>query len=186
MKSTGSNSMRHIARLVFALLAVGGFSACSATRYPPLATVEHVDLQRFMGKWYVIANIPTSIERDAYNAVESYELASDGTIHTTFTFREGGFDGKEKRYTPRGFVFDKETNAVWGMQFVWPIKADYRIVYLSEDYSQAAIGRRKRDYVWIMARTPTMSIEDFERIRQALAGAGYDVHKIRHVPQRWD
>jgi apolipoprotein D and lipocalin family protein len=178
--------MRYLNRLACAFLIAGVFSGCSAGRYPPLATVEHVDLQRFMGKWYVIANIPTSIERDAYNAVESYELASDGTIHTTFTFREGGFDGKEKRYTPRGFVFDKETNALWGMQFVWPIKADYRILYLSEDYSQTAIGRRKRDYVWIMARVPTMSTEDFERIRGVLSRAGYDVRKIRHVPQRWD
>jgi apolipoprotein D and lipocalin family protein len=168
------------------LLAVVALSACSATRHPPLATVPRVDLERFMGDWYVIANIPTSIEREAYNAVESYELASDGTIRTTFTFREGGFDGKEKRYTPRGFVIDKETNAVWGMQFVWPIKADYRIVYLSDDYSQTAIGRTKRDYVWIMARTPAMPAEDFTRIKQALADAGYDVSKIRHVPQRWD
>lgn len=139
-----------------------------------------------MGDWYVIANIPTSIERDAYNAVESYEMAPDGTIRTTFTFRDGGFDGKKKRYTPRGFVLDEKTNAVWGMQFVWPIKADYRIVYLSDDYSQTVIGRTKRDYVWIMARTPVIPFADFARITQLLADLGYRVHEIRHVPQRWD
>lgn len=138
-----------------------------------------------MGDWYVIANIPTSTEQDAYNSVESYELAPDGTIRTTFTFLEGGFDGKEQCYAPRGFVLDKESNAVWGMQFVWPFKADYRIVYLSDDYSQTAIGRTKRDYVWIMARTPAMSMEDFEHIKSVLRAAGYDARKIRHVPQRW-
>ena len=107
-----------------------------------------------MGDWYVIANIPTSIERGAHNAVESYRLDADGSIATTFTFREGAFDGKLKRYCPRGFVRDTRSNAIWGMQFIWPIKADYRIVYVSPDYQRTIIGREKRDNVWIMARTP--------------------------------
>jgi apolipoprotein D and lipocalin family protein len=89
----------------------------------------------------VIASIPTFLEKDAYNALESYRLEADGTIATTFTFRAGAFDGEEKRYTPRGFVLDRSSNARWGMQFVWPIKADYRIVYLAPDYSQTVIAR---------------------------------------------
>jgi len=186
MKKARWADRRFLLRTVLVGLAAIALSACAATRHPPLATVEYVDLQRFMGDWYVIANIPTSIERDAYNAVESYEMAPDGTIRTTFTFRDGGFDGKEKRYTPRGFVLDEKTNAVWGMQFVWPIKADDRSVYLSEDYSQTVIGRTKRDYVWIMARTPTIPTADFARIKQMLSDLGYRIGEIRHVPQRWD
>ena len=161
-------------------------SACATTRRPPLETVPHVDLERFMGEWYVIADIPTSTEREAYNAVETYGLARDGTIKTTVRFLDGGCDGKEKTYTPRGFVIDKETNAVWGMQFVWPIKADYRIVYLNDDYSQTIIGRTQRDYAWIMARKPVIPMEDYTRLRALLARLGYDVKKLRHVPQRWD
>lgn len=37
----------------------------------PLATVPAVDLNRFMGDWYVIACIPTFIEKGAHNAIES-------------------------------------------------------------------------------------------------------------------
>ena len=79
-------------------------AGCQSAPHPPLALAADVDLARFMGDWYVIANIPTFIERGAHNAVESYRLAADGTIETTFTFRDGGFDGEPKRYTPRGFV----------------------------------------------------------------------------------
>src|SRR5689334_25426209 len=86
------------------------------TVLPPLTTEPHVDLPRFMGDWYVIASIPTALERGAHNAVESYRLDTDGTIATTFTFRDGGFDGKQKTYTPRGFVRDTGSNAVWGMR----------------------------------------------------------------------
>ena len=164
------------------MLAIIG---CAASPDRPMPTVAHVDLTRFMGDWYVIANIPTFIEQGAHNAVESYRLALDGTIETTFTFRADGFDGPPKEYRPRGFVLDRRTNAHWGMQFVWPIKADYRIVHLADDYSQTIVAREARDYVWIMARRPTNPDADYRRLVDIVAQLGYDVSRLRKVPQRW-
>jgi len=168
--------------LLFSLLSLAG---CQTTSHPPIALVPKVDLPRFMGDWYVIANIPTFIEKGAHNAVESYKLDDDGTIDTTFTYRADGFDGPQKRYNPRGFVLDRTSNAVWGMRFIWPIKADYRIVWLTPDYSQTVIGREARDYVWIMARTPAIPDADYQRIVQFLKEQGYDVSRLQKVPQRW-
>ena len=159
-------------------------TACSASA-PPVKTVEFVDLEKFMGDWYVIANIPTFVEKGAHNAIESYQLDEDGTIATTFTFRKDSFDGKEKRYTPRGFVRDETGNALWGMQFVWPIKSDYRISWLSSDYSQVVIARNKRDYVWLMARTPQIPAEDYQRLVAHIESLGYDIDRLVKVPQQW-
>lgn len=167
--------------LAIAALLLAG---CRGDEHPPLALAQDVDLGRFMGDWYVIANIPTFIEEGAHNAVESYRAAEDGTIETTFTFRDGGFDGKPKRYTPRGFVREGTGNAVWGMQFVWPVKADYRIAYVDASYTQTVIGRQARDYVWIMAREPAIPDADYERLLGFVASQGYDVSRIRKVPQR--
>ena len=147
-----------------------------------ITTVANVDLPRFMGDWYVIAHIPTPIEKSAYNAKESYRLEGDGSIATTFTFNAGSADGPRKRYRPTGYVRDTSSNAVWGMQFVWPFKAEYRIVYLNEDYSQTVIGRTKRDYLWIMARTPTISPEDYQAILSFVASEGYDLSGLRKIP----
>jgi apolipoprotein D and lipocalin family protein len=160
------------------------FTAC-ASKHPEMQTVEQVDIERFMGDWYVIANIPTFLEKGAHNAIESYKLDEDGTIATTFTYRKDGFDGKRKEYNPRGFIRDKKSNALWGMRFLWPFKGDYRIVYLDEDYTQTVIGRQKRDFVWIMARTPEIPQGDYDRIVNFIESIGYDVSKIERVPQRW-
>lgn len=178
-----SPSRKTAARGAIALLAML-LGAC-ASRGPEMKTVDYVDLERFMGDWYVIANIPTFLEKGAHNAVETYALNDDGTIATTFVFRDGSFDGEEKTYTPKGFVRDDGSNALWGMRFVWPIKADYRIVYLDEDYSHTVIARQKRDFVWIMARTPDISDEDYDKLIEFVASIGYDVSKIERVPQRW-
>ena len=150
----------------------------------PITTVSSVDLERFMGDWYVIASIPTSFEKGAYNALERYRLDADGTVATRFTFNKGGFDGPPKEYNPRGFVREGTGNAVWGMQFIWPFKAEYRIIYLTEDYSQTVIGRTKRDYVWVMARTPSIPESDYAKILELLARVGYDVGQLRRVPQQ--
>ncbi len=156
-----------------------------ATSRPPLRTVEKVDLKRYMGPWYVIACIPTFIETESYNAIEDYRLEPDGSIDTVFTFRKGSFDGPPKRYNPRGFVVDKVNNSTWGMQFIWPFKAEFLITFLSPDYSQTVIGRNKRDYVWIMARTPQIPELDYQRLCAELGAQGYDLSKLRKVPQRW-
>lgn len=152
----------------------------------PLETVDYVDLERFMGDWYVIASIPTFIEKDAYNAIETYKLNEDGTIATTFTFNKGGFDGPLKRYTPTGYVQDSTSKATWGMQFIWPIKAEYLVIYLSDAYDLTVIGRNKRDYVWIMARTPTIAQSKYQSLIDLLAEQNYDVTQLRKVPQRED
>jgi apolipoprotein D and lipocalin family protein len=170
---------RHLTRAALAALLI---LAAGCRSHPPIQTVASVDLQRFMGDWYVIAAIPTFIETDAYNALESYRLAADGTVATTFTFNQGGFDGPLKKYTPRGFIRDPDSNAVWGMQFIWPFEAEYRIMYLTKDYTQTVIGRTRRDYVWIMARTPSIPEADYRAIVQLLEQQGYDVGKLRVVP----
>jgi apolipoprotein D and lipocalin family protein len=170
-------------QIVFPAILAILLSACSS--HPPIASVKHVDLDRFMGDWYVIANIPTFIEKGAYNAIESYELNDDGSVATTFKFREDGPDGDVKTYHPTGYIVDKKSNAVWGMQFIWPIKADYRIIYLDKEYQQTVIGRIQRDYIWIMARKPVIPEKEYQKILKVIADQGYDISKIQKVPQVW-
>jgi apolipoprotein D and lipocalin family protein len=171
-------------KLLTSSLAAILMMGCQASQ-PPLATVDYVDLERFMGDWYVIASIPTFVEKGAHNAVESYRLDEDGTIATTFRFRKGAFDGPLKEYHPRGFVRNQESGAEWGMQFIWGIKSDYRITWLSPDYSQTVISRNKRDYVWIMARTPQISDTDYDRMLEHIEASGYDISLLVKVPQSW-
>jgi apolipoprotein D and lipocalin family protein len=173
-----------VRKTLMAFTGAALLAGCQASP-PPLETVDSVDLERFMGDWYVIANIPTFAEKGAHNAVESYRLDDDGTIATTFTFRKDAFDGPEKQYNPRGYVRDTRSNAEWGMQFIWPFRGDYRIIYLEDDYSATIIGRNKRDYVWLMAREPQMSEEDYANAVQLIVDAGYDVSDLQRVPQRW-
>lgn len=172
--------LRNVCGVVLVFMLAG-----CATAHPRLKTADKVDLERFMGKWYVIACIPVFIEAKAYNETEEYRMLADGSIDTVLTFNQGSFEGPVKRYNPRGFVKDKVNKSTWAMQFIWPFKAEYLITYLSEDYGQTVIGRNKRDYVWLMARTPEIPQADYERLMKELADQGYDMARVRKVPQKW-
>ncbi|MEO7742943.1 MAG: lipocalin family protein [Usitatibacter sp.] len=169
---------------ILAPLAALLLSACQSSPERPLPLAANVDIARFMGDWHVIAATPTFIDREAFGAVESYRLAKDGAIETTYTFRDGAFDGPARRYTPKGRVRDGASNAVWDMQFVWPFRADYRIAWLAPDYSRVIVAREKRDYAWIMARSPTLPEAQYREMLEFLRAAGYDTAGLRRMPQR--
>ena len=165
-------------------LLISFFSFIGCTSYPPIKSEEYVDIDRFMGDWYVIANIPTFIEKDAFNAIESYKLNDDGTIATTFTFNQGSFDGPLKTYRPKGFVIPESNNALWGMQFIWPIKAQYKIVYLDEDYQTTIVARDALDYVWLMSRKKTIPKQELDSLINMISLMGYDKNKLQFTKHR--
>jgi len=149
-----------------------------------IETVPRVDLQRYSGDWYVQGHIPAFLERNATNAVERYDFQPPNRMATTFSFNDKTFDGPRKVYQPLGFVDLASGGGLWGMQFVWPIKAEFRVSYLSADYEHTIIGRSKRDYVWIMTRQPVIDDATYAQLVQKVADLGYDIQKLRRVPQQ--
>lgn len=169
-------------------------SACSTSVLPPLqGTDTPVDLQRFMGPWYVIASIPIDIsflpmfsEKGAHNGIESYRLTDDGVIETTYTFRRDSFDGPERVFTPRARSANPPLNSEWKMKFAWYLPAsDYLILRVDPDYQRTVVGVRDRKYVWIMSRTAEMPAAEYDELVTWLQTIGYDTAKIEPVPQRW-
>ncbi|MCW8869647.1 MAG: lipocalin family protein [Proteobacteria bacterium] len=163
------------------LSALMALYACRST--PPIQRAENVDLNAFMGDWYVLAHIPTFIEDEAYNAVESYQRESTNKIATTFRFNQAGFKGEEKVYHPTGFV-QTESNAYWKMQFMWPFKSEFIISYVDADYQHTIIARSKRDYVWIMARKPVIDDDMLNLLIDEVESLGYNRDDVRFVPQQ--
>lgn len=166
-------------------------TSCTTGIEPLRGIGDPIDLQRFMGAWYVIGFIPIHVpllpmfsERDAHNAVESYVLRPDGTIETTYTFRRGAFDGPEVRFTPTAKVTNSPVNSEWKMKFAWYLPAsDYLILHLDPEYRSTVIGVPDRRYVWIMARNPEISSDEYQSLLRVVAQKGYDPALVRRVPQ---
>ena len=171
------------ASIIIAALAVSG-SGCASMKQP-LRPVPHVDLDRYMGDWYVIANIPYFAEKNCFDSVESYALRTDGRIDNWFTCRKKSFDAPMKRIANAvATVTDKQSNAVWSVRFFKIFAVKYFILALDPDYRWVAVGHPSRRYGWVMARTKTLDDQTYNAILDRLAEQGYDRGKFQRVPQR--
>jgi apolipoprotein D and lipocalin family protein len=167
------------------LLATLALAACStAPKLPPLRTVDHVDLPRFMGDWYVIGTIPWFVEKNNVGTMDIYKLRPDGKIEVTYAFHKKSLDAPRQEMKALARVVDTRTNAEWRVQFLWPFEAPFLVIDLSRDYRFTTIGYPNRDLIWIMSRTPVMSEKDYARALELAKSQGYDISRIQKVPQR--
>jgi apolipoprotein D and lipocalin family protein len=145
----------------------------------------NVDINRFMGTWYVHGYTPTALDRNAYNATETYELDDEGRILTTYQFRKEDFDGTLKTYNPVGKVVNAETNAEWKMRFFTVISAPYLILYVDPDYSETLVGHPNLEMAWLMSRSPDISKTRYAELVLKLEDRNFDLTDFVRVPQRW-
>jgi apolipoprotein D and lipocalin family protein len=115
--------------------------------------------------------------------MDIYRMRSDGRIDITYAFHKKELSAPRKEMHAVGKILDRQSNARWGVQFLWPFQAPYLVIDLAPDYSTTIIGYPSRDLIWIMARTPTLSETTYQSLLQKAAHQGYDVWRIVKVPQ---
>jgi apolipoprotein D and lipocalin family protein len=170
-------------RVVFAVPLLSAMLLACASSRAPVHTVQHVDLPRYMGDWYVIAEIPNLAEKHCIDSVESYALRADGKIDNWFSCRKGS-DAPLKRVTSAtASIADTSSNATWHLRFFKVIPVDYVILDLDPDYRWAMIGHPSRRWGWILARTATLPDPLYQSILARAEGQDYDATRFVKVPQ---
>ncbi len=170
--------------LAFAIL--GFFSlGCGSTGHK-VKTVEKVDVQAFMGDWYVLAGRFTFLEVDVHNGIETYSWnATKERIDVGFSYNRGSFTGPKKSISQKAWVHNAETGAHWKISPLWPLKLDYLVVALDKDYRWTAVGVPDQKYLWIMARDWKNPDAIVEEAVNALKAAGYKADNLIRVPHQW-
>jgi apolipoprotein D and lipocalin family protein len=150
-----------------------------------MRAVPQVDLNRYMGDWYVISNIPNRAENDCYDSIEKYRLREDGRIDNQFECRDGSFDKPlERRLDTIATIYDKTSNAEWRVKIFKVVQAKYLVIDLDPEYRWAVVGHPSRDYGWVLARDKSLSEETYSSILERLRGQGYDVSRFVKIPQQ--
>ena len=139
-----------------------------------MKTVDYVDIERFMGKWFVTAIVPNMIENGATNTSDIYELNPDGTIAITYDAIK---DGKKRQIKQKGTIINKESNADWTIQMKKPyvpfLKFPFKIILIDPDYKYMAVGYPDNKMGWIMNRDTDMDELVYESILVELEAFGY-------------
>lgn len=180
---------RRLAILLVGLFLLGVVSAMSYAATQPVQTVESVNLERYMGKWYEIAAIPMFFERKCIgNTTAIYSLLPDGLVKVTNSCDVA--KGKRMMAEGRGRVMDAKTHAKLKVTFWhflgwrWIVGGDYWIIDLAPDYSYAIVGHPSRKYGWILSRVPVLPKETLQRLATHLKAQGYNACNFSMIPQK--
>lgn len=149
-----------------------------ATEKLPLDTVDYVDLNRYLGRWYEIARFDFFFEKGCTATEANYSLRKDGEVKVVNKCRIGSPNGELRQAEGRAWVVDNETNAKLKVQFFLTstkipfIAGNYWVLDIDEDYQYALVGDQSRRYLWILSRTKTLD----ERIYEELVAKAKDMH----------
>lgn len=156
----------------------------TGTKDTIVKTVEYVDIEKFSGEWLVAALIPTSFEKKAQRGVETYTFKENGKIDIEYSYYKNNKPDKKKVMTQKGWIIDSKSNSHWKISPLWPLKFNYYIIELADDYSYTVIGTDSMNFLWIMVRRDAFESFDLDGIINSMVEKGYDKNKIQIMDQK--
>ena len=149
----------------------------------PQEAVKNLDLERFMGKWFVISIIPNSIEEGCENSSDTYTLNKDGSISVVYNATK---NGEKVILRQRAKVIDTTHKSTWKLRFTKPFipffRAPFKVIAIDDQYSYMVVGYPENKYGWVMSRTQTMDDQLYSQILSRLeSDFGYNTNLFTKV-----
>lgn len=157
--------------IFFPLILVGCVMANDAPK-----TVSSVNLKKYMGKWYEIASYPNFFQRGCQCTSAYYKFVDNRVSILNRCYK--GKDFQVSNAKGRAWPVANSGNSKLKVQFFWPFRGDYWILYLSPGYQQAIVGSPNREYLWILARHPRVSKDRYGKLIQVIRNKGFDADKL--------
>ncbi|HOX18631.1 MAG TPA: lipocalin family protein [Spirochaetales bacterium] len=179
-----SRSARTIRAALLMALAALAPAGLAAQKLPPLETVPVLDANRYVGRWYEIARFQHSFEKTLVGATAEYALRDDGRISVLNSGFKRTLDGRYTKANAVAWVPDPARPGALKVKFFGLFTSDYLVMGLGEDYDWAVVGNDDREYLWFLARTPTIAPELLERMKAIALAQGYDLSGLYLVPQK--
>ncbi|TVT42589.1 lipocalin family protein [Hymenobacter setariae] len=183
---TNQTSHRPVALLAAAAaVATAGAAYLYLRRksYAPLPTMAHVDLARYLGRWYEVARLPVPFEKNCEHVTADYSRRANGKVQVLNTCHKGDVYGPVKTATATARAIDA-TNAKLKVQFFWPFEGDYWILDLDQaDYQYALVGEPSRKSLWLLSRQPQLASDIQQRLIEKARDLGFPVEKLLFTPQ---
>jgi apolipoprotein D and lipocalin family protein len=171
-------------------MAQGSATGASSQSQPPLTTISSLDVPRYMGTWYEIAKYPNRFQKKCVADTRAdYQLQADGRVQVTNRCRmtSGEMDeavGEARQIGPSTSPkLQVRFAPAWLslFPFVW---GDYWVVDLDEGYQLVAVSEPKREYLWVLSRTPTVATGAFDALMGRLKAQGFDLNRLERTKQK--
>jgi apolipoprotein D and lipocalin family protein len=159
------------------LLTIQSFSAP-----PKLEPVSGFDLNRYLGKWYEIARLPNSFEKDLVNVTATYSLRDNGKVKVINEGYKKTKNGKHSIAEGKAKFAKSPDKGYLRVSFFWIFYSDYIIVELDPEYKYAMVASSHK-YLWILSREPEMDNTVLDELVKRAQELGFDTGRLYFTPQ---
>jgi len=150
-----------------------------------IPSVNNVDLSKYVGKWYEIARLPHSFEKDLVNVTATYEILDNGKIRVINEGYKKSPDGKISTAKGKAWIPDSRVSGVLKVSFFWPFSANYKIILLDKDYKYAVVTSNTKKYLWFLSRTLELDDKTYNQLINFATEKGFQTENLIKVLQSW-
>ena len=163
-------------KIILIILASVFLTACTQPKTSPPQTAANVDLNKYMGTWYEIASLPNYFQRGCSCTTATYELKKDYVAVHNRCYKLA--DQKFANAHAKGFAIPGSNNSKLKVQFFWPFRGKYWILYVDKKYQNAVVGTPNRNYLWILSRKPSLDPVTYHQLTSIAAQQDYPIEKL--------
>lgn len=146
-----------------------------------LPVAQNFQLERYLGTWYEIARLPNRFEKDLEKVTANYSLNSDGSVLVL----NKGFNVKSEKWEAaegKAYFTGSEQKGALKVSFFGPFYGGYNVIALDKmNYQYALVAGPKREYLWILARTPVLEKAITDELVGKAKSYGFSVDKLEWI-----
>jgi apolipoprotein D and lipocalin family protein len=165
-------------KCLFATLAALLIGGCNTAIPDGMQAVEDFELDRYLGRWYEVARLDHSFERGLSDVTAHYSLREDGSVKVVNRGYNSEDDEWEEATGRAKFIGEADVGSL-KVSFFGPFYGGYHVVALDQDdYEWSMVVGPDREYLWILARSPTLPDDVLEPLLQKAQDNGFDTDEL--------
>ena len=166
-------------------LALGLFlMAASSAQAANIAVANKpIDPQRYLGRWYEVARVPNSFQKNCEAATSDWSRNTSGQFDVVQTCHTGSPGGPAQIWRGAGKVLDEAAARIRIGFFGGFIKQDYVVVDRSDDYSWCILSTATPKFIWIMSRRPVLNSAQKSVLAERAHQLGFDISGLVYDQQ---
>jgi apolipoprotein D and lipocalin family protein len=181
-----------IALLGLLLICFGSTQVKAQQGDQAVKTIAVLDVSRYLGTWYEVAKFPNWFQKKcASNTKAVYSAKPDGNLRVLNSCKTAAGETSEAEGLARQ-IGSKDSPKLevrfapeW-LSFLPLVWGDYWVIDLDPQYQLAAVSDPRREYLWVLSRTPQLDPKVYADLLQRLKQQQFDIQKLEITAQKTD
>lgn len=174
------------------LLLIGGTTSevYAQQAEQPVNTIATLDVPRYLGTWYEIAKYPNWFQKKCVSNTKAvYSSKPDGNLQVlnsckTASGEISAAEGTARQIGPKDSPKLEVRFAPEWLSFFPFVWGDYWVIDLDPQYQVVAVSDPRREYLWVLSRTPQLDPKVYDDLLQRLKQQQFDIRKLELTLQK--